>query len=142
MEETRKRLGLWVVLIGLSTSVCEATAEISKQAVEAREALSEVSPTLIKVEAVKGDPFIEIFVSGTSPSSCYDVHEYVIEKDAQATRVIPRFRKSKLSAPCSKNPVAFQEKAADLDPHVAESYKVEVLGYYGWIKITVPREGK
>jgi len=92
----------------------------------------EFSPKIVAVEVLKGDPFLEVFVSGYATVDCFDIREYHVEKYDTHTSVVPRFRSSKPDELCKSPMVMFREKAADLDPNSPASGRVEVLGEAGW----------
>jgi hypothetical protein len=95
---------------------------------------TEISPQVEDVEVKVGDPFIEVFVKGTVTKDCFEHQEYHVEKMADHTRIIPRFRTSSPDQVCkNKKNESFRDKAADLDPHHPSSAEVRVLGYQGWI---------
>ena len=111
--------------------------QMSQDAINARKAQErarfiEESPIIQDVEIIKGNPFIEVFISGNNETSCFDVHEYAVEKTDKVTKIVPRFRRSWAEKPCDGKMHYFREKAADLDPISPASYEVQVLGYHGW----------
>lgn len=116
------------------------TAVLLRREHQAR--LEEISPLVNDVEIKKGDPFIEVFVSGTAHTDCYDVREYVVEKTDAKTLIVPRFRRSNSEKACRVGLRDFRDKAADLDPANLASYQIEVLGFRGWVKSRLARDTK
>lgn len=100
---------------------------------------SEVSPLLQDVEIKKGEPFIEVFIEGWGHLDCFTVREFLVEKKAQSTQIIPRLRRVDTASKCKLGLKMFRDKAADLDPNNPASYEIEVLGYKGWEKRSLPR---
>ncbi len=100
---------------------------------------SEVSPLIQTIEIQKGDPFIEVFISGWGHLDCFDAREFVVERNASSTAIVPRLRRFNATRPCKLGLKFFRDKAADLDPALASSYEIEVLGYKGWEKRSLSR---
>lgn len=103
--------------------------------------LEEVSPLIDAVEVKKGDPYLEVFITGHGHLDCYDVREFVVDRKADVTEIIPRLRRSSPDKPCKVKLQSFRDKAADLDPYARASYNIQVLGFRGWHPLSVPREG-
>jgi hypothetical protein len=95
--------------------------------------LEEISPIIDDVELKPGDPYVEVFVTGVAHTDCYDVREFDVQRlEAEGkTRIIPRLRRSNSFKPCRLGLKPFRDKAADLDPNLASSREVEVLGFRG-----------
>jgi hypothetical protein len=117
-------------------SIATAAGAVSRR--EAPSRLEEISPLIQDIELIKGDPFIEVFIKGSAHLSCYDVREFVVEKKADRTLIIPRFRRSDSEKPCKLGLKEFRDKAADLDPANPASYRVEALGFRGWSRKILP----
>ncbi|MBS1983952.1 MAG: hypothetical protein JST16_07245 [Bdellovibrionales bacterium] len=96
--------------------------------------LEEVSPLILDIELVKGDPYIEVFVTGMGHLDCYDVHEFDVQKTPTYTQIVPRLKRSKPERPCKLGLKKYRDKAADLDPQSPASLEVHVLGFRGWHK--------
>ena len=93
--------------------------------------LEEIAPIIENVEIKKGDPFIEVFITGTGHLDCYDSREYQVEVGTTSTRIIPRLKRTNALRSCKKDLKSFRDKAADLDPYNPASQEVEVLGFRG-----------
>ena len=76
---------------------------------------------------------IEVFLTGEAKTDCYDLREFVVQKEASKVMIVPRFRFSKPDHECQGSLKTFHAKVADLDPANPASYHVRVLGYLGWI---------
>jgi hypothetical protein len=93
----------------------------------------ELAPVVTDVVVKKGDPFVEVFITGyVNEDFCFEKKEYAVEGDANETRIIVRFRKSSGGPACKGGRKFFSDKAADLDPNSPAAKIVKVLGYYGW----------
>jgi len=102
----------------------------------------EVSPLIEDIELKRGDPFIEVFITGSGHIDCYDSREYVVEKLERKIRIIARLRRLPTSKRCKLGVKTFKDKAADLDPQSPASYEVEVLGFKGWSRRTMAFDAK
>ncbi len=100
--------------------------------------LEEVAPLIESVEIIPSKPYLEVFVTGTGHLDCFNVREFIVEKTEEATLIIPRLRRSDPNSPCRLGLSSFRDKAADLDPSVASSKKIRVLGFRGWSETVVP----
>ena len=107
-------------------------AQAEKRSGELKESLVEQSPLIDEVEIIKGDNFLEVFVSGTSETDCYEFREYEVEKKENFIQIIARFRTAQADKVCTKLMKNFREKVADLDANDPRSRTVKVLGYNGW----------
>jgi hypothetical protein len=99
-----------------------------------REAIEERSPAIEKVELVYNVPFVEVYVWTWVDDSCYQVPKVeVVIAPGDITRLVPRLQKKDFNRNCPKVSTGFRRlKIADLDPSLDSSYRVQVLGYYGW----------
>ena len=97
--------------------------------------LYEVSPVVLEVEVLKGDPFLEVFIKARGDTGCNDKREYHIQREVVETIIVPRLQRSRPESPCKPNNEEFRDKVADLDPNSEASKLIKVLGYNGWIEI-------
>lgn len=96
--------------------------------------LEERSPKVLDVIVRMGDPFIEVYLSASGPLNCYDIREYIVERQQDKTKIIPILRRSAPQTPCEPILQSFEDKVADLDPNLESAYLLEVLGFRGWHK--------
>ena len=97
------------------------------------DSLVEIAPNITDVEIKKSASSIEVFLTGEAKLECYDLREFVVQKEAAKVMIVPRFRSSKPDHECQGSLKTFHAKVADLDPANSASYHVRVLGYLGWI---------